>query len=65
MIGLKDNGFEALRYKLRVMSEYDLIRFGKNARALCEGSYDKQDECWMELRLAREEWRSRHPKRRR
>lgn len=62
MIGLRDDGSESLRYKLRMMSEYELIRFGKAAREKCLRSND--EKCWQELKLAREEWRSRHPKRR-
>ena len=55
MIGLRDDGFEALRSKLRLMSEYELIRFGKAAREKCLKSNDER--CWQELKLAREEWR--------
>jgi hypothetical protein len=62
MIGLRDDGFESLRIKLRSMSEYELIRFRKAAREKCLKSND--DRCWQELKFAREEWRSRHPKRR-
>lgn len=63
MIGLRDDGFESLRYKLRTMSEAESIRFGKAAREKCLKSNDER--CRQELELAREEWRSRHPKRRR
>lgn len=60
MIGLKDDGFDSLRTKLRMMSDTELIRFGRDASQKCK---DRQNEqCWIDLKLAREEWRSRHPK---
>jgi len=62
MIGLRVYGFEALRAKLRLMPEYELIRFGKAAQEKCLKSSD--EKCWRELKLAREEWRKRHPKQR-
>ena len=62
MIGLKDD-FESLRYKLHMMSEVELLRFGREARKRYEESRT-QDKSWKELQLAREEWRSRHPRRR-
>jgi len=40
--------------KLRTMSDREVIDFGKAARERCK---DRQNEqCWIELRLAREEW---------
>jgi hypothetical protein len=48
---------ENLKYKLRTMSDRDLIEFGKAARERCK---DRQNqEAWTELKLAREEWLSR------
>lgn len=61
MIGFRDDGFEALRTKLRMMSESELLRFGREARSKCAEAI-KEEACWKELRLAREEWRSRHHK---
>jgi len=63
VIGLKDE-FESLRTKLRMMSEVELLRFGRELRKRYEQSRNL-DRAWRELQLAREEWRSRHPKRRR
>jgi hypothetical protein len=62
MIGLKDD-FASLRTKLRIMSEVELLRFGRDARKRYEESRNR-DKSWRELQLAREEWRSRHPRRR-
>jgi len=60
VIQIKDP-HESLRYKLRTMSDRDLIQFGRAAKERCK---DRQNqEAWTELKLAREEWRSRHPKR--
>lgn len=64
MIGFRDDGFEALRTKLRMMSEGELLRFGRDARKKYLESRNA-DKLWKELELARQEWRSRHPKRRR
>lgn len=36
MIGLKDDGYESLRFKLRTMSDKDLIQFGKAASEQCK-----------------------------
>lgn len=48
MIGLKDDGYESLRSKLRTMSDKDLIQFGLAARERCK---DRQNqEAWEELR---------------
>lgn len=60
MIGVKDDGHESLRYRLRTMSDADLIRFGRDARERCRDRQNEQG--WIDLKLAREEWRSRHPK---
>jgi hypothetical protein len=61
MIGFRDDGFETLRTELRMMSESELLRFGREARRKC-AEVVKKESCWKELQLAREEWRSRHPK---
>ena len=67
MIGFREDGFEPLRYKLRTLpapfwtgSDHELIQFGRELRKKC--FKPKEDRCWKELQLAREEWRSRHPK---
>lgn len=60
MIGLKDE-FEPLRAKLRLMSEVELLRFGREAHKRYEESRNR-DKSWKELQLARDEWRSRHPR---
>ena len=64
MIGFRDDGFESLRYKLRQMSESELLRFGREARKKYLESLSS-NRIWRELQLAREEWRSRHPRPRR
>ena len=61
MIGFRDDGFAPLRTKLRMMSESELLRFGREARSKCAEAI-KNKSCWKELQLAREEWGSRHPK---
>jgi len=58
VIGIKDNGFEALRWKLRSMSEVQLIQFGKDARKRFLAAR-------KELELAKLEWLARHPRVRR
>lgn len=63
MIGFRDDGFESLRTKLRMMSEVELLRFGRAVRQKYEETRNR-DKSWRELQLAREEWRSRHPNRR-
>lgn len=60
MIGFREDGFEPLRYKLRTLSDHELIQFGRELRKKC--FKPKENGCWKELQLAREEWRSRHPK---
>jgi hypothetical protein len=58
VIGLKDDGFQSLRYKLRSMNEAQLIQFGKDARK-------RFLAVQKELELAKQEWLARHPRRRR
>jgi hypothetical protein len=57
VIGIKDDGFESLRYKLRSMSEVQLVQFGKDARK-------RFLTVQKELELAKQEWLARHPRRR-
>lgn len=58
MIGTKDDSFESLRWKLRSMSEFQLIQYGKDARKRFLAAR-------KELELAKLEWLARHPRRRR
>ena len=60
MIALREDGFESFRYKLRTLSDRELIHFGRQLRQNCLKPND--DPCWKQLQLAREEWRSRHPR---
>jgi hypothetical protein len=58
VIGIKDDGFEALCWKLSSMSEVQLIEYGKDARKRFLAAR-------KELELAKLEWLARHPRRRR
>lgn len=51
MIGFRDDGFESLRYKLRQMSEAELLRFGREAREKYLASLSSNPS-WKELQLA-------------
>ena len=70
MSHLKSIAFESdevelqkLRERLRTMTDEELIKFGKQVRALAEPRVGVFDDPWpAQLRLAREEWRRRHPK---
>ena len=54
---------EKLRERLRLMSDEELIKFGKQVRALSAPRVGVTHDPWpAQLRLAREEWRRRHPK---
>jgi len=55
---------DALRLRLRNMTDEDLIKCGKAARSLIENRLKRQsDEPWKtQLEMAREEWKRRHPK---
>ena len=52
---------ENLRERLRLMSDEELIKFGKQVRALSAPRV-LNDPWPAQLRMAREEWRRRHPK---
>jgi hypothetical protein len=62
-----ENGFdlEALRTRLRRMSDSELLRFGKSAHYMCSpaASLGKRPRkvFVIQLREAVEEWRHRHP----
>jgi hypothetical protein len=70
MSHLKSIAFESeevtlakLRERLRQMSDEELIKFGKQVRALAAPRIGVTHDPWpAQLRLAREEWRRRYPK---
>jgi hypothetical protein len=70
MSHLKSIAFESeevslqkLRERLRQMTDEQLIDFGKQVRALSAPRVGVLHDPWPEqLRLARAEWRRRHPK---
>jgi len=70
MSHLKSIAFESeevtlqkLRERLRLMSDDELIKFGKQVRALAAPRIGVVNDPWpKQLRMAREEWRRRHPK---
>jgi len=63
----KELDLDALRARLRRMSDRDLLRFGKSARYMCspEANLGKEPRkaFVIQLREAVEEWRCRHPTR--
>jgi len=70
MSHLKSIAFESeevtlqkLRECLRLMSDEELIKFGKQVRALSAPRVGVLHDPWpAQLQAAREEWRRRHPK---
>ena len=51
-----------LRERLRKMSDEELIKFGKTVRGLSAPRVGVTPDPWkIQLQLAREEWRRRHP----
>lgn len=44
MIGFREDGFEAFRYKLRTLSDRELIQFGQELRKKCFKPL--ADRCW-------------------
>ena len=55
---------QKLRERLRLMSDEELVKFGKMARGLSEPRVSLMPDPWKEqLQEARVEWRRRHPKR--
>ena len=53
---------EKLRERLRLMSDEELIKFGKQVRALSAPRVGVAHDPWpAQLKEAREEWRRRHP----
>jgi hypothetical protein len=56
---------EAIRARLRKMSDAELLRYGKAARSMAtpEANFGKPSEVYViQLREARAEWRRRYPK---
>ena len=54
---------QKLRERLRLMSDDELIKFGRQVRALSAPRIGVVNDPWpAQLQLAREEWRRRHPK---
>jgi hypothetical protein len=59
-----ENKLRKLRERLRLMSDEELIRFGRSVRNLCRGKrVSAQPDPWpAQLEAARDEWWRRHPK---
>jgi hypothetical protein len=54
---------QKLREHLRLMSDEELVKFGKMVRGLSEPRLSVTPDPWKEqLEEARAEWRRRHPK---
>jgi len=53
---------EKLRERLRQMADDELIKFGKQVRALAAPRIGVLHDPWPAQLPAREEWRRRHPK---
>jgi hypothetical protein len=65
MIGFRDDGLESLRFKLRNITEAQLVQFGKTLRDKWDKFLDAdQKRNLIDLEEALAEWRRRHPKRR-
>ena len=64
LAGENELDLEALRTRLRRMSDRDLLRFGKSVRYMCtpEANLGKEPRkvLVIQLREAVEEWRRRH-----
>jgi hypothetical protein len=54
---------QKLRERLRLMSDEELVKFGKMVRGLSEPRTSVTQDPWKaQLQEARAEWRRRHPK---
>ena len=54
---------QKLREQLRLMSDEELVKFGKQVRSLSEPRVSVMPDPWKEqLQEARAEWRRRYPK---
>ena len=70
MSHLKDIAFQSdetqlakLRERLRKLSDEELIKFGKTVRGLSAPRVGVTPDPWqVQIRMARAEWRGRHPK---
>jgi hypothetical protein len=59
----KEVTLQKLRERLRQMSDDELIKFGKQVRALAAPRVGVTHDPWpAQLQEARAEWRRRHPK---
>jgi hypothetical protein len=60
----EENKLRKLRERLRLMSDEELIRFGRSVRNLVRAKrVSATPASWpAQLEAAREEWRRRHPK---
>ena len=59
----EEETLQKLRERLRLMSDEELIKFGKQVCALSAPRVGVTPDPWkLQLQLAREEWRRRHPK---
>jgi hypothetical protein len=59
----EEEALQKLRERLHRMSDEELIKFGKQVRALSAPRIGVTHDPWpAQLRMAREEWRRRHPK---
>jgi len=57
----EEETLQKLRERLRLMTDEELIKFGKQVRALSAPRIGVVHDPWpAQLRLAREEWRRRH-----
>jgi len=59
-----DVQLQKLRERLRLMSDEELVKFGKQVRSLSEPRVGVTPDPWRaQLQEARAEWRRRHPRR--
>jgi hypothetical protein len=65
-VGFLPFELEAIRARIRKMSDDELLKYGKAAKSMCEPDANfgrpPSDVYVTQLREAREEWRRRHPK---
>jgi hypothetical protein len=55
-----EDGIEAFRERIRLMTDEKLVETGKACRSLCSES--NSDTWAQQLKVLIEEWRLRHPK---
>jgi hypothetical protein len=65
-VGFLPFELEAIRARIRMMSDEELLTYGKAAKHLCEPESNfggpASEVYVIQLREARAEWRRRHPK---